>query len=57
MRVESGSTARLGGLAGASAHRQQKGGDRWPILASVSFVIVFNLVAWGSIALGLYAVL
>jgi len=55
MRSGLDSAARIDGLAHSTSRHVRD--DRWPLLASVSFVIAFNIVAWGSIALGLYAVL
>jgi hypothetical protein len=47
----------MGGLSRSASLAAHGRDDRWPLLASVSFVIAFNIVAWGSIALALYAIL
>jgi len=57
MRPGIDSAAGLDGLASSASRRARGQENRWPLLASVSFVIVFNIVAWGSIALGLYAII
>lgn len=57
MRPGTNSAARFGGLSRSTTHRADARDDRWPLFATVSFVVAFNIVAWGSIALGLYAIL
>ena len=55
MRPGIDSAAGMGGLAHSTSERVRD--SRWPMLGSVAFVIAFNIFAWCSIALGLYAVL
>jgi hypothetical protein len=57
MRPGTNSAARFGGLSRSATHRADARDDRWPLFATVSFVVAFNIVAWGTIALGLYAIL
>ncbi|MDH3233099.1 MAG: hypothetical protein OEQ29_06205 [Alphaproteobacteria bacterium] len=51
MKSESGSFARMEGLSRSVSARAQNAVGRWPRLASVAFVIAFNLLAWVAVAL------
>lgn len=56
MKSGSGSFARMEGLSPSVSARAQNSVSRWPRLASVAFVIAFNLFAWVAVALIAYYV-
>lgn len=50
MKIGFGSATRLEDLSGLASSRATGTSRRWPRMASVTFVIVFNLLVWGSVA-------
>jgi len=56
MKSGSGSVVRMQGLSRSVSAHAQKSVGRWPRLASVAFVIAFNIFAWVAVALTAYYV-
>lgn len=57
MKLGSDSAARLQQLPRSASHRLRGRADSWPRLVSVTFVVAFNVAAWGAVAAVIYVLL